>query len=459
MNRKLRIALSIVMLAVLAFLGVRHALRTMQDAARAYLFGYSLVLMDATRQSFTHPDHGRAPVNHFSHGRSFPDHNFRQVVRPNNDTLYSSAWIDLAKEPLVLSVPDTAGRYYVMPFMDAWTNVFASVGKRTTGTAAGNYLVAGPDWIGKVPEDMQLIRSPTRLTWLIGRIQTNMQPDFANVNRIQDQIKLTPLSRWLTGEANPAFTSGDQPEHEVSDNPSARVEKMPVGQFFSELSRLMVDNPPAPADKPVLDILAEFGIEPGKPFDINRLGFYRRFLLEKSVSIARNRLNEIAEMDLSSENNWAVRRSGIGVYGTDYQVRAYVSLIGLGALEPAEAAYPNASKDGTGEPLSGKINYRIHFDRGQTPPVDAFWSLTVYDENGFLIDNPIRRYTIGDRDQLEFNADGSLDILTHHRQPEQRVSNWLPAPAGPFAVTMRLYMPKPEFLNGTWKLPPIEKRD
>ncbi len=445
------------LLAVISFITVRQSIRILKDGAQAYLFGYSLVLMDSTRQSMTHSDHGQAPINHFAHIRGFPDHNFRKVVRPNNDTLYSTAWIDLAKEPLVLGVPDTAGRYYVMPFMDAWTNVFASVGKRTTGTAAGNYLVAGPNWIGQVPPDMQLIRSPTNMTWLIGRIQTNMEKDFGNVARLQDQMKLTPLSRWKEGKSNQAFITAEKPREVLTDSPSEKVEEMTADAFFTELSLLMGKYPPAAKDQPMLKAMAEFGIVPGKPFDMEELGFFRRLLLRKSVALARGRLKDISEQDLSTENGWAVRREGIGVYGTDYPVRAYVSMIGLGALTPEEAAYPNSKKDIEGRPLSGEHAYRIHFEAGQTPPVDAFWSLTVYDEEGFLIKNPIRRYTIGDRDELKYNKDGSLDILIQHKRPAGGISNWLPAPADAFAVTMRLYMPKREFLDGNWKLPPIER--
>jgi hypothetical protein len=219
----------------------------------------------------------------------------------------------------------------------------------------------------------------------------------------------------------------------------------------------MGQQPPAPVDAPMLKTLTEFGIAPGRPFDMAELGIGQRLLLDKAVQLARKKLQETADSDRSSENNWAVVRAGIGVYGTDYAVRAFVSLIGLGALTPEEAAYPNAGKDRDGRPLSGDHRYRIHFEPEQTPPVDAFWSLTMYDERGFLIDNPIRRYTIGDRDPLTFNPDGSLDILVQHQQPAGSLSNWLPAPAGPFQVTMRLYLPGPDFLNGRWKLPGIER--
>ena len=457
MSKTVRIILIIVVLSLVLAVGVRQTVRALKDGAQAYLFGYSLVLMDTTRQSMIRPESARAPLNHFTHVQYFPDHNFRLVVRPNNDTLYSTAWIDLSNEPLVLSVPDTAGRYYVMPFMDAWTNVFAMVGKRTTGTEAGNYLVAGPGWQGEVPEDVTLIRSPTNMTWLIGRIQANTEKDFENVGKLQQQIRLTRLSRWGSGQSNQAFIIRMGGEQVSGHNPSARVEQMSAEVFYSKLSRLMDQQPPAAVDGPILKKLAEFGIEPGKPFDIEQLGFFRRLLLEKSMELARQKLADTAKKDRSSENGWAVVREGIGVYGVNYQIRSFVSLIGLGALPPKEAAYANSQKDLEGQALSGKNHYRIHFDAGRTPPVSAFWSLTVYDVDGFLIDNPIRRYAIGDRDELKYNQDGSLDILIQHAQPSQGISNWIPAPAGAFAVTMRLYMPKSGFLNGNWRLPPIDR--
>ncbi len=444
-------------LILLSVVIAHQAIKGLKEGAQAYLFGYSIVVMDLTKKSMTDPNHGRAPINHFAHIQGFPDHEFRLVVRPNNDTLYSNAWIDLSKEPLVLSVPDTAGRYYVMPFMDAWTNVFASVGKRETGTGPGHYLVAGPDWRGEVPADTKFIRSPTNMTWLIGRIQTNTEKDFKNVYKLQNKITLTPLSRWGSGKANKGYYIRDKGSKTPRDNPSLMVERMSVETFFSKLSLLMGEHPQAILDAPVLETLAKFNIEPGKPFEINSLGFFRRLLLNKAVDLSRDKLKQIADSDRSTENNWGVVREGIGVYGDNYQIRAFVSLIGLGALTPKEAAYPNSQKDRDGQPLSGKNRYRIHFDAGKTPPVDAFWSLTVYDKEGFLIKNPINRYAIGDRDPLKYNEDGSLDILIQYEQPTQNASNWLPAPSDLFAVTLRLYMAKENFLNGDWKLPPIER--
>ncbi|MBW1641583.1 MAG: DUF1254 domain-containing protein [Deltaproteobacteria bacterium] len=457
MNKTKKIVIAAGLLILVSVFTARQAIQVLKDGAQAYLFGYSLVLMDATRQSITNSDDGRLPINHFAHSQSFPDHNFRKVVRPNNDTLYSTAWIDLSGEPLVLSVPDTDGRYYVMPFMDAWTNVFASVGKRTTGTGPGSYLVVGPDWQGKVPENTKLIRSPTNMNWLIGRIQTNTKKDFKNVAKLQRQFTLTPLSRWESGVANKGYFIREKGDTVPTDSPAARVERMAAGTFYSELSRLMGEQPPAEADSPILETLSEFGIEPGKPFDIEKIGFYRRLLLEKAMTISRKELAKTAERDRSTENNWAVIREGIGVYGVGYNVRAFVSMIGLGALPPEEAAYPLCRKDKDGQPLSGKYRYRIHFEAGKTPPVHAFWSLTVYNMDSFLIDNPINRYAIGDRDPLEYNEDGSLDILIQHEQPAQNISNWIPTPSGAFDINLRLYMPKSDFLEGKWKLPPVER--
>lgn len=457
MSRSKRILIIVLVLTILSVFGVQQGINMVKDGARAYLFGYPLVLMDATRDSLTDPETGRAPVNHFAHVQTFPDHNFRKVVRPNNDTLYSNAWLDLTAEPLVLTVPDTAGRYYVMPFMDAWTNVFDSVGLRTTGSGAGHYIIAGPDWKGEAPPGLKIIRSPTNMSWLIGRIQTNGLDDFPNVHKLQEQFFLTPLSRWADRKANKGYIVSHDESSGTSDNPSAKVEQMSAGEFFDRVSRLMGKQPPAKADAPMIETLAKFGIKPGEPFDIEKLGFIRKLILKKAVDITRQKLVDMTNQDRSSENNWAVIREGIGIYGANYEVRSFVSLIGLGALTPKEAAYPNSIKDKDGDPLSGKHKYRIHFEAGKTPPVHAFWSLTMYDPKGFLIDNPIKKYTIGDRDELNYNTDGSLDILIQHQKPADNKANWLPAPADDFAVTMRLYMPKEEFLDGTWKLPFIEK--
>jgi len=436
----------------------------MENAVKAYLFGYPLVLMDVTREVQTDPRSGNAPINHFFHNPLFPDHTYREVVRVNNDTLYSNAWIDLSTEPLVLSVPSMSDRYYVMPFMDAWTNVFAMVGKRTIGAGPGDFMLVGPGWNGQSPADVELIQAPTNMCWLIGRIQVNGKSDASTVGKLQQQFKLTPLSRWEPRMANPGTIEKRGNSKGITADPMAMVEKMSACDFYARLTRLLREHPAAAADAPMLDLLSAFGIEPDKPFDADNPNMG---LLEAGISMACKTLLAMAEAGGKGQqfdNNWGVSRSGIGVYGANYRLRAFVALVGLGALPAEEAAYATARKDGDGKLLDGNEHYCIHFDADNMPPENAFWSLTLYDKKGFLVDNPIHRYTVGmyrytvgDRNTLTYNKDGSLDIFIQHDRPARGESNWLPSCKGLFELTLRLYMPKECFLDGTWKPPFVER--
>ena len=316
----------VVIFVLISVFFAQKSVTLLKKGAQAYMYGYSLVLMDTTSKVMTNHDNGYAPVNHFSLVRKFPDHLFREVVRPNCDTLYATVWFDLSSEPIILSVPDMGDRYYVMPFMDAWTNVFAYVGTRATGNGPGHFLVAGPGWKGTVPEGLKKIQSPTNMTWLIGRIQTNNIQDYANVHHLQDQLSLTPLGRWQAGAPHPAFIKKTNPSQ--TSETKALVAAMNTSTFFSNLARLMGEQPPAAADTMVLKTLAEFGVYPGKPFDIDTLGFLQRMMLTKAVEVTRGKLVELTESDRSSENKWSVIREGIGTYGTNYSVRALVSMIG-----------------------------------------------------------------------------------------------------------------------------------
>jgi hypothetical protein len=306
---------------------------------------------------------------------------------------------------------------------------------------------------------MRLIRSPTNMCWLVGRIQTSGESDFPNVRALQRQFKLTLLSRWPAREANPSFSRTGQDSAKNAPDPASLVEQMTADEFFARLGKLMTEQPPAAADVPIFAALNRFGLEPGKLFSIDEVNRVRRFLLGKALVAARKKLRETVKRDRGrgSDNNWSVIRSGIGAYHTNYEIRAFVAMIGLGALPAEEAAYANAQKDGKGKPLGGRFRYRIHFDAGQTPPVDAFWSLTLYDRQGFLVDNAIRRYTVGDRDLLSRNSDGSMDIFIQQDFPITGSANWLPSGQGPFEITMRLYMPRKSFLDGSWKPPAIER--
>ena len=452
MSKKLIV---LVILVILIGASLAYAKSVMQGAAQAYLYGYPIVVMDETRKSMQvgYPETNKR-VNHFTHVRVFPDHNFRNVVRPNVDTLYSIAWLDLSKEPLILTVPEMQGHYYVMPFMDAWTNVFASVGSRETGSQAGKYFITGPNWAGKNPDNMQVIQAPTDMLWLIGRIQTNGLSDIPLVASLQSGFNLQTLSDLKNNSKPISYLQSNSGKTSDID-PYKIVDKLSAIEFFDALSKLINTQGTLTEDKAAIENLENLGLNLSIEKDTYLANPVKSWLMNKAFGIAKKKIKERLTDRSDNENGWMVRRSGIGRYGNNYPIRAAVAMIGLGALAPEEAVYPNATVDSDNEVLSGKYKYKIHFPAGELPPVDAFWSLTMYDENGYLIESTINRYAIGDRDNLKFNTDGSLDIFIQHEKPKINSSNWLPSPKGEFAVTLRLYLPKKEFLNGDWKLPPL----
>ena len=429
-------------------------------AVEAYVFGYPLVLMDITRQVMTAvPKAGalKAPVNQFIHVREFPDPTFTDVVSPNADTLYSTAWLDLTKEPIILSVPDVGKRYYLMEMLDSWTNVFAAPGTRTTGNGRGDFAIVGPQWKGTLPAGVKEIKSPTNMVWLLGRTQTNSKEDYAAVRAIQDQYKLTPLSAW--GEDyKPPDNAPVAAGIDVKTPPVEQVAKMDAATFFARLNTLMKDNPPANADASAVNSFAAIGVAPGTPFDLKSLGPAVTKSVEGSLKTAQAKIvAEAGKPHGKKVNGWDVM-TNLGSYGTNYLFRSVVALVGLGANLPEDAIYPRATEDTDGQPLTGANRYVVHFPKGQLPPVNAFWSLTMYNSKQFFIQNPINRYSIGDRDKLMFNDDGSLTINIQHESPgKEKESNWLPAPKDSFNVFMRLYWPKKEIVDGAWKMPGVER--
>jgi len=428
-------------------------------AKEAYIFGYPLVLMDVTRQVGTacpSPTAACAPMNQFANMPTFPDHTFTDVVSPNADTLYSIAWLDLSKEPMVLSVPDTKGRYYLMPMLDAWTNVFASPGSRTSGTGKGDFAIIGPGFKGNLPAGLKKIESPTNLVWIIGRTQTNGKADYEAVHAIQKEYKLTPLSAW----GKPYTPPGKVPvDAKVSKEPPVKqVEEMSAQTFFSRFNALMKGNPPAAADAEVMKKFAAIGIAPGKKFSLEGFEPAAQSALEKGVQEAQKEIVAEAKKPQGKVvNGWSIQHN-LGKYGTNYLYRAGIAWVGLGANLPVDAIYPMTRVDGEGKPLTGKNKYVMHFTKDQIPPVKAFWSLTLYNDKQAFVENPLNRYAIGDRDKLKFNADGSLDLYIQHESPgNDKESNWLPAPKDSFNLIMRLYWPKKPVLDGTWAPPPVKQ--
>jgi hypothetical protein len=435
----------------------------LQTGVEAVVYGLPLVMMDLTMRNATHvaaPHAMAAPINQFANTPVFPDASFKQVVRANVDTLYSSAFLDLTKEPMVLSVPDTHGRYYLLPMFDAWTNVFATPGTRTTGNAARDFVIVGPDWKGALPAGLQPLASPTNLVWILGRTQTNGPDDYAPVHTVQHGYKLVPLSAF--GRAFTPPKGAPDPSFDAKTPPVEKLKAMSAATYFDTLARLMKSNPPPAADAPVLAKLATIGIVPGKPFDPSHLDPDVARGLERALAVALQKLQPGAEQQHkgANVNGWFFPGMNLGQYGTDYRTRALIALIAFGANLPADAVYPTSYLDADGQHFTGTGRYVLHFDKGQTPPVNAFWSVTLYDADSFFVDNAINRYAISSWMPLRHNGDGSIDIYIQHDSPgRDREPNWLPAPsAGAFNLTLRMYWPKdkpPSFLDGSWKPPAV----
>ena len=435
---------------------------TYSIARDAYFYAYPIVSMDMTmRQATNVPDANtlnmRAPVNQFAHARSYPRADEKDVVRFNFDTLYSMAWLDLSKEPIILSVPDTGGRYYLLPMLDMWSDVFAVVGSRTTGTKAGNFAIVPTGWNGTLPAGVTSIAAPTPAIWILGRTQTNGPADYAAVNKVQDGYKLTPLSQWGKDYIPPK----NQPVNPQVDNqtpPLVQVNQLDGVAMLKRLADLLMMYPPHPNDNPILFRMKRLGIEVGKPLDTRKLTAEQVATINKAAKDALQEMPVAMRAAGAFVNGWNIGVENMGTYGTSYKRRAFVALGGLGCNLPEDAVYPTAFVDGQGRPLSGASKYVLHFDKGQLPPANAFWSITMYDKEGFQVPNPIDRFAIGSHDRLRFNDDGSLDIYVQTQSPgKDKESNWLPAPKGDFEPSMRLYSPRPEALDLIWSPPPFVK--
>jgi hypothetical protein len=432
-------------------------------AVDAYLYAYPLVLMDVTRQVSTNvaaPEKKagfRAPVNQFANAERYPDAGFADVVRPNADTLYSSLWFDVGREPLVIHVPDSGGRYYLLPTLDLWTDVFSSAGARTTGTGEQVFAIVGPAWHGRLPAGMAEIRSPTAVGWMIGRTQTNGPGDYDRVHEFQAGLTATPLGRWGKKGSTPTPGSVD-PKLDMGP-PVEQVKRLDGGAFFARFASLTRANPPHANDYPILARMARIGVVPGQPFDLAKSTPEVRAALEAAPMAGTGQILAAIPRIGSLVNGWRMLAEPIGTYGTAYLRRAAIAYTGLGANVMADAIYPMTERDVDGKPFDSGARYVVHFGKEQIPPVRAFWSLTMYDERQLFAANDLNRYAIGDRDQLQFNADGSLDLYIQRASPgSDKESNWLPTPsAGPFSMNLRLYWPGPSALQGIWAPPPVKR--
>jgi hypothetical protein len=443
-----------------------------QIGVDAYLYFYPLISMDVTRRQLTNvaPSQSEmgAPPNTFANLKAFPTADMRAVVRPNFDTLYSSGWLDLTKEPVVVSVPDTGGRYYLLPMLDMWSEIFVSPGWRTTGTMAGNFLIAPPGWRPelreglatefKLPENTQRIDAPTYYVWIFGRTQTNGPKDYAAVHKIQEGYRITPLSQW--GKPASLPTVSIDPSVDMKTPPKVQVDTMPPDRYFAYAAEILKLQPPHLTDGPILARMQRIGIERGKSFNLSQADPVIRRALERAPKAARNLMLRKAPTIARNVNGWLLSTDTVGVFGNYYLKRAMVAYVGLGANLPEDAVYPLNLGDKTGKPLNGSADYTLRFPKDQLPPAEVFWSVTLYDDDGFQVANELNRFALSSWMPLKTNADGSLDLFIQNASPgPDREVNWLPAPRGRFTLTMRIYVPKRDVLTGVWSPPPVVRVD
>jgi hypothetical protein len=394
-------------------------------------------------------------MNMFVSVPQYPPADFKGVVRSNFDTLYSIAWLDLTKEPLVIAAPDTDGRFYLLPMLDMWTDVFASPGWRTTGTEAGQFLVTPPGWTGTVPAGMSHLPAPTPFVWVIGRTKTDGAADYAAVHKIQAGYTVTPLSRL--GKEPEAVTVKVDPAVDMKTPPKIQVDSMSAASYFTYAAELLKVNPPHSTDQPILAQIKRIGIEAGKSFNMDSLDPQIQAALQKVPQDAQALMTWKVPTLAREVNGWSMNTDTMGVYGNYYLKRAIVTQMGLGANLPEDAIYPLNIGDSNGKPLEGANKYMLHFNKGEAPPVNAFWSITLYDPEGFQVANSLNRFAVSSWMPFKNNADGSLDLYFQNESPGKDLeANWLPAPKGPFNLTMRLYGPKAEALNGKWNPPAVK---
>ncbi|WP_223442140.1 MULTISPECIES: DUF1254 domain-containing protein [Pseudomonas] len=457
------VALTVAAAAILPLASHAQSKITAEEAhaigVDAYIYFYPLLSMDITRKQFTNiepgKEFGKGPMNMFVSVPQYPPADFKGVVRSNFDTLYSIAWLDLNKEPLVIAAPDTDGRFYLLPMLDMWTDVFASPGWRTTGTEAGQFLVTPPGWTGTVPAGMSHLPAPTPFVWVIGRTKTDGAADYAAVHKIQAGYTVTPLSRL--GKEPEAVTVKVDPAVDMKTPPKIQVDSMSAANFFTYAAELLKVNPPHSTDQPMLAQIKRIGIEAGKPFNMDALDPQIQAALQRVPQDAQALMTWKVPTLAREVNGWSMNTDTMGVYGNYYLKRAIVTQMGLGANLPEDAIYPLNIGDSNGKPLEGANKYVLHFNKGETPPVNAFWSITLYDPEGFQVANSLNRFAVSSWMPFKDNADGSLDLYFQNESPGKDLeANWLPAPKGPFNLTMRLYGPKAEVLNGKWNPPAVK---
>ena len=440
-----------------------------QIAEDAYVYGYSLVTTEVTRVQGTNVskvETGKlsAPMNQFANVPRYPPADYRGVSAPNADTLYSLAWLDLS-EPMVFSHPDIGSRFYLFEMVDLWmTDLKSSPSARTAGGGAANYLITGPGWNGTVPTGMKHIPMATRYMAILGRTYANgTEQDYKAVNDLQAQYKLTPLSAWGKPYTPVTLPVNPNPGFSMTAKPQEAILAMGTEGYFNLMAKLMDDIAPAAAeDAPMLASMAKIGIMPGKPFEMSKLDAAVQTALKDIPQSALKKIEANQAVLGAVVNGWIVTK-GLGTYGTNYMKRAVVAAFGWPANQQDDAVYPYTEVDVTGQKLTGVNKYTLTFPKDATPPVNGFWSITMYeiDQGWWFVPNPLNKFTVSARNNPKYNADGSLTLYFQNASPgADKEANWLPAPKGEFIPMLRMYWPKennPSILNGSWMPPAVVK--
>jgi hypothetical protein len=441
---------------------------TLRDLARRaaiYLFPVHEMYRMRWRATVDEANPQRQRLNRFRHLPELADHRARSVTTPNHDTLYSSAWLDLSLEPLFLIVPPVGDLYYSYAFLDLFTNNFAYVSHRLYGGNPPPHMIVGPAWNGDAPSEVKLVRAPTSSVWLIGRILLDAPEELDRVRILQARVLLeTPdmrnerrilESRELMRQRTIA------PPEPVADWP-APIRDDPF-DLFKVGARALGESPLAERDRAMFETFAPLKLRPGRKFDLRAFNETERRALQAGIEQGYAEIRAGAGRAGKTIGGWTYGERHLGNFGDDYLYRATTALVGLGALEPAEAVYMTCNTDVSGRPLSGVNRYELTFAADDLPPARAFWSLAMYEVTpegrAFFVDNQIGRYAIGDRTGgLQKAADGSLTLYLQHERPQgERLANWLPAPAGPLRLVLRAYEPEDSLIDGRYRLPGVRR--
>lgn len=431
-------------------------------AADAYVYAYPLVLMDVARRVQTNvqvPDTAfgaGAPVNRFTHMSRPADPLLHGLPYPDVDTLWSLLWFDVSKEPLLIEVPDARGRYYSITLADMWSDVFSAPGSRTAQDGLRVYAIVASDWHGKLPKPAEALRAPTNAGLLRLRVAYRDLRDLGAAQGFQMAVEATPLSRWGKKTVPP---EGHFDVALSRRAPVDQVGEMPAQEFFSAFAELASRYPPHAGDDPVLQRMARLGLAPGQRFDPSRLPADIRAAVEAGALRGQASVRSPMQPRPRRGDAWRMPDRRLGSYGTDYALRARAARVQLATPLPEDEIVLRAAADSEGRLLDGSFRYEVRFDRGQLPPADALWSMTLYNDRRELYDNAVNLYAVGSRHPLTPAADGTSTVYVQYAPPAgEQLRNWLPAPqSGRFTLMLRMYQPREDAVEGLWRPPSIRR--